>query len=96
MADETVHVKVGQEFSIPLKTIATAGYIWRIQSLPDALRSLETKKEKLGGETKPGDPTTQVFRFQVLEAGEHTMVFVLSRPWESQSMETHKVIVKAE
>ena len=96
MSDESIRVKVGQEFSVPLKTIATAGYLWKIESMPNGLRSVETKNEKPEGETKPGDPTTQVFRLQALERGEHTIVFVLSRPWEGQPRETRKVVVKAD
>jgi len=96
MPDETVHVKVGQEFSVPLKTIATAGYLWKIESMPDGLRVVETKNEKPVGETKPGDPTVQVFKLQVLKTGEHTIVFGLARPWEGQARETRKVVVKAD
>lgn len=96
MSDETIHVKVGQEFSVPLKTIATAGYIWKIESMPDGLRIVETKNEKPEGETRPGDPTTQVFRLRASQTGEHTLIFVLSRPWESQARETRKVVVKAD
>ena len=96
MSDESIDVKVGQEFSVPLKTFATAGYLWKIESMPDGLRVVETKNKKPEGKTKPGDPTFQVFGFQALEKGEHTIVFVLSRPWEGQAMETRKVVVKAD
>ena len=95
MPDETIHVKVGQEFSIRLKSFAAAGYLWKIQSLPDVIQLLGTKNEKPQDEMKPGDPNTQVFRLQAMETGEYTIVFVLSRPWESQARETRNVTVKA-
>lgn len=96
MPDETIHVKAGQEFSIRLKSFATAGYLWKIQALPDVIQLLGTKNEKPQAEMKPGDPNIQVFSLQAMEVGEYTIIFVLSRPWESQAMETRNVTVKAD
>lgn len=95
MTSETIDVKVNQEFRIPLKSIATAGYVWKIESLPDAIQFLGTENEKPAGDIKPGDPITQVFRFRALKAGEYTILFVLARPWENKTIETHTVTVGA-
>ena len=95
MTSETIDVKVDQEFTIPLKSIGTSGYVWKIESLPDAIQLLGTENEKPAGDIKPGDSTTQVFRFQAPKAGEYTITFILSRPWENKSIEAHMVTVKA-
>jgi predicted secreted protein len=91
---DTVDVKVNQEFRIPRKSIATAGYVWKIESLPDAIQFLGSEIQKPSVETKPGDATTQVFRFRALKAGEYSITFILSRPWENKSIESHEVKVK--
>jgi len=95
MTSETLDAKVDQEFRIPLKSIGTAGYVWKIESLPDAVQRLGTENEKPASDIKPGDSTSQVFRFRALKAGEHTIVFVLARPWENKTIETHTVTVRA-
>jgi len=95
MTSETIDAKVDQEFRIPLKAIGTAGYVWKIESLPDAIQLLGTENEKPAGDIKPGDSTTQVFRFRAPKAGEYTITFILSRPWENKSIEARIVTVKA-
>jgi predicted secreted protein len=95
MTSETIDVKVNQEFRIPLKSIGTAGYVWKIESLPDAIQLLGTENEKPAGDVKPGDSTTQAFRFRAPKAGEYTITFILSRPWENKEMESRTVTVKA-
>jgi predicted secreted protein len=95
MTSETIDAKVDQEFRIPLKSIGTAGYVWKIESLPDAIQLLGTENEKPASDIKPGDSTSQVFRFRALKAGEHTLVFILARPWENKTIETHTVTVRA-
>ena len=95
MTSETIDVKVDHEFRIPLKSIATAGYVWKIESLPDTIQLLGTENEETAGDIKPGDSTTQVFRFRAPKAGEYTITFILSRPWENKAVESHTVMVKA-
>ena len=95
MTSETIDVKVDHEFRIRLQSIGTAGYVWKIESLPDAIQLLGSENEKPGGDTKPGDSTTQIFRFRALKAGEYTITFLLARPWETRMIEAHEVIVKA-
>jgi predicted secreted protein len=65
MANGMINVEVDDEFRIPLKTIATAGYVWKIDALPDSIQLLETENEKRRDDARPGDPNNQFFRFQV-------------------------------
>jgi predicted secreted protein len=94
MSDDIIAVAVDDEFTISLKSIATAGYIWKVESLPDAIQLLGTENEKPSGDIKPGDSTNQIFRFRVQKTGEHEIKFTLGRPWENKGIETKTVTVK--
>lgn len=95
MDSDTIDVKVSHEFRIPLKSIGTAGYLWKVESLPDAIQPLGSENEKPAADTKPGDSTTQIFRFRALKAGEYAITFVLSRSWENKALDSRTVTVKA-
>ena len=95
MASDIITVALDQEFTIPLRSIATAGYLWKIETLPDTIQLLGSENQKPAGDIKPGDPITQVFRFRALKAGEHTIIFMLARQWESQAIKHHTVTVNA-
>lgn len=94
MPMDSITVAMDEEFTISLRSIATAGYLWKIESLPDAIQLLSTTNEKPAGDTKPGDATTQVFRFQAREIGEYKITFLLARPWENKAIESKTVTVK--
>lgn len=95
MSTDRITVAMNEEFTISLRSIATAGYLWKVESLPDAIQLLGTEREKPTGNTKPGDPTGQVFRFRAQKTGEHKITFVLARPWENKAIESKTVTVKA-
>jgi predicted secreted protein len=91
---DMIAVAVNDEFTVSLKSIATAGYVWKVESLPDAIQLLGTENEKSAGGVKPGDSTDQIFRFRADKTGEHRIMFTLGRPWEDKPMETRTVTVK--
>ena len=95
MTSEIIAVAVAQEFMVRLKSTPTTGYVWEVQKLPEDVQFLGSDYENPGSNIQPGAPVTQVFRFQVRKAGEHTITFVLKRQWETNAIETHTVIVKA-
>lgn len=94
MSTDNITVAADDEFTISLQSIATAGYLWKVESLPSAIQLLGTENEKPGGAAKPGDPTNQIFRFRAHKTGEHKIKFALGRPWENKTIETKKVTVK--
>jgi predicted secreted protein len=94
MSTDMIAVAVNDEFTISLKSIATAGYLWKVESLPDAIQLLGTENEKPAGEMKPGDSTGQLFRFRAHKTGEHKIKFALGRPWEDKAIESEAVTVK--
>lgn len=94
MSGDTITVATGDEFTISLESIGTAGYLWKIESLPEAIQLLGTENEKPSANRKPGDSTRQVFRFRAGETGDHEIQFVLGRPWEDKPIEMKAVTVK--
>jgi predicted secreted protein len=95
MASETIIVLTGTEFTVQLNATPTTGYVWEVHTLPEDIKLLGSDYEKSGGVIAPGDQVIQVFRFRTLRSGEHTIKFVLKRPWESNILESHTVTVKA-
>lgn len=94
MSTDSISVAVGEEFTISRRSIATAGYLWKIESLPAAIQFLRTENEQPAGDAKPGNATNQIFRFRAQKTGEHKIMFVLARPWENKAIESRTVIVK--
>jgi predicted secreted protein len=94
MPTDIISVAVNDEFTISLKSIATAGYLWKIESLPEGIQLLGTENEKLAGDRKPGDSTHQIFRFRAQQTGEHEINFMLGRPWENKAVEAKTVTVR--
>lgn len=94
MSADMITVAVNDEFTISLKSIATAGYIWKVESLPDAIQLLGTENEKPAGDVKPGDSTDQIFRFRADKTGEHKIRFALGRPWENKAIQSRTVTLK--
>lgn len=94
MPSDTITVAVDEEFTVSLETIATAGYLWKIESLPNAIQLLGTGNEKPPGERKPGDSTNQIFRFRAPEPGDYEIKFALGRPWENKLIEAKTISVR--
>ena len=94
MTAEMITLAKDDEFTISLGSIATAGYVWKIESLPNAVQLLGKESEKPAGEQKPGDSTRQIFRFRARETGNYEIRFVLGRPWENTAIEVKTVTLK--
>jgi len=95
MSTDSMTVAADDEFTISLQSIATAGYVWKVESLPNGIQLLGTENEKPEGEMKPGDSTGQSFRFRAHKTGAHRITFTLGRPWENKAIESKTVTVKA-
>jgi len=93
MSTNTISVAMGEEFTISLSSIATAGYLWKIESLPSAIEFLRTENEKPEADTKPGNATNQIFRFRAKEAGKYSITFEMARPWENKAIELRTITV---
>ena len=94
MTSETINTAVGDEFEVRLAATPSTGYIWEAQSLPEGIKLSGSDYERPSADTRPGDPTTQVFRFRAQRAGDYTITFHLKRPWESDAAHSQTVSVK--
>ena len=94
MADTTITVSAGQEFTVRLQATPSTGYVWEVQSLPEGIQLSGSDHEQPGSDLLPGNPLTQVFRFQARQAGEHTITLGLKRSWESSVIAIHQVKVQ--
>lgn len=94
MSTDSINMAVDEEFTISLPSIATAGYLWKVDSLPDAIQLLKMENAKPAADAKPGDATNQIFRFRAQKTGEHKITFVLARPWENKPIQSRTVTVK--
>lgn len=92
--NETLQVKIDQEFTINLNSTPSTGYIWEISELPGGIIPLGSFIDQQQGENTAGGSSTQVFRFTAPFAGEFKITFVLKRSWESEATQTHMVLVK--
>ena len=94
MSTDYLTVAVGEDFTISLRSIATSGYLWRVEALPDGIQLVKTEHEKPTADAKPGDATNQVFQFRAQRTGEYKLTFVLARPWENKPRESRTVTVR--
>jgi predicted secreted protein len=93
MATESINVAAGGEFAVRLASNPSTAYLWEVQTLPESIELLGSSFEKPAGEVRPGDPSTQVFRFRALKAGEYHIVFGLKRKWETESIKSETIVV---
>ena len=93
MALETIKAKVGEDFTVHLKSTPTTGFLWTVHPLPESLELLESGYEKILGDTQAGDPVNQVFRFRALVAGDVSIHFHLKCYWNSDIVNVQIVTV---
>jgi predicted secreted protein len=89
-----ITVEVDDEFTISLRSIATAGYVWKVETLPEGIQLLGTENEKTANNAKPGDSTGQIFRFRAGKTGEYKIKFALGRPWEDKTIKSQTMTVE--
>lgn len=86
----TLEHEVGTIFCLSLREPASAGFIWRIDSIPPFLRLVNrahTRVPPAGGKVKVavGSSGLRALRFMVLDAGTGSIELTLRRPWMDNS-----------
>ncbi len=87
--EQTIKVKVNQEFIIALGSNPTTGYDWLVSYDKSVLKLIETKYEA-GKEAKEGmigAGGVKHFRFKALNEGETEVTLTYQRPWEEEILE---------
>lgn len=82
---ETITLKVGQEFTIALKSNPSTGYGWEAIPLPEPVveqvgEATYTPDEN--SDRRVGVGGTSTFRFKAVAAGKGPLKLVYRRPWE--------------
>lgn len=87
--EQTIKVKVNQEFKIALGSNPTTGYDWLVSHDKSMLELIETKYEA-GKEAKQGAVGAggvKYFHFKALKKGETEVTLTYKRPWEEEILE---------
>ena len=79
-----VEIRLGDSFTVELKSNPSTGYGWKMKDFPAEPRILEMKSENF---TAPrgelcGAPGKQVYRFSAASRGKTTLHLLYLRPWE--------------
>ncbi|MGA9756647.1 MAG: protease inhibitor I42 family protein [Desulfobaccales bacterium] len=79
---QTIALKVGDIVQIELPTRGGTGYSWLVNTPGAPYLKLMSQTTRAVGETRPGSPVMQVWRFQAKEEGETEINLAYYRPWE--------------
>jgi predicted secreted protein len=79
---QTIALKVGDIVQIELLTSGGTGYSWMVTTPGAPYLKLVSQATRAVGETRPGSPVMQVWRFQAQQAGETEINLAYYRPWE--------------
>ncbi len=87
--NQTIEVKVGQEFIIALESNPTTGYSWQAEFDDSVLKLVESKYERTPAEEgMVGVGGTQSFEFQALKEGKAEVTMIYKRSWEESPIES--------
>jgi inhibitor of cysteine peptidase len=79
---QTIALQVGDIVQIELPTRGGTGYNWQVNTPGAPYLKLRSQSTRAVGETRPGSPMMQVWRFQAEAAGETEIHLAYYRPWE--------------
>jgi predicted secreted protein len=81
---ETLELRVGDEHSLALEGLMTAGYVWEPELLGDDSVAEVTKAHgaKGGPDRGVGGAPAEVFTIRALKPGTSTVRFAQRRPWD--------------
>ena len=91
---ETILKKESEEFQIHLKSMASGGYEWNIEKMPEGI---ELKNEQsMIDESAVGSATQSIFNFTGIAKGTFELHFVLKRRWENDSIDDifYKIVIE--
>jgi predicted secreted protein len=83
-ADDEVELRSGEEHSVRLEGLGTAGYRWRpeVEGDAEAVEVRSAGTEAAEGSGVVGAGATEVFTVRANRPGEVTVRFLQRRPWE--------------
>jgi predicted secreted protein len=91
---QTIALKVGDIVQIELPARGGTGYSWLVHAPGAPCLKLMSQTSRALGETRPGSPVMQVWRFQADQAGETEIDLAYYRPWEGVGKATDHFRIK--
>jgi inhibitor of cysteine peptidase len=88
---QTVDTKVGETFTISLKSNPTTGFSWQPEFDSDFLKLVS--KDYRSDSTLPGSPGVEFFEFEAIKQGEVKVKMIYKRPWEPRSLEEQVILI---
>jgi predicted secreted protein len=88
---QTVDTKVGETFTISLKSNPTTGFSWQPEFDSEFLKLVS--KDFKSDSTLPGSPGVEFFEFEAIKQGEVKVKMIYKRPWEPRSLEEQVTLV---
>ncbi len=99
-ADQTLHLKRGEQAKIELQENASTGYRWEIDQAASAnLSLLRIGDRGVSSDAAPGRrplvgaPGLHRWSIEAVAAGHARIGFAYRRPWEAQPVRRHDVVV---
>lgn len=88
---QTVDTKVGETFTISLKSNPTTGFSWQPEFDSEFLKLVS--RDFRSDSTLPGSPGVEFFEFEAVKQGEVKVKMIYKRPWEPRSLEERTTLV---
>ncbi len=88
---QTVNTRVGETFTISLKSNPTTGFSWQPEFDSEFLKLVG--KDFRSDSTLPGSPGVEFFEFEAIKQGEVKVKMIYKRPWEPRSLEEQVALV---
>jgi predicted secreted protein len=79
---QTIALNLGDVLQIELPATGGTGYTWMLTTPGAPCLELLSQTTRAVGETRPGSPVMQVWRFQARQAGATEVNLAYYRPWE--------------
>src|SRR4051794_21038809 len=89
----TLDVLAGSTAEVPLKRHATAGYVWQVERAPPGVGDLQIVARP-SADGAPGDATVEALWLRGTAPGEHEVVLILRRPWETTPAQELHILVR--
>ncbi len=93
---QAIQTAAGETFEIELEGNATTGFKWEYNPSPESSAMVELLGSTYqANTTRAGAPGVHHFRFRALKAGQASLLFRYSRPWEKAApKETRSILIQ--
>ena len=91
ITDDNIVLNIGETTDIRLPSLATAGYLWKIQSSETPIVSVTESRGVLPKDKAVGASPDAIFTVKGLRKGSYQLHLEQRRPWESDTIQATAV-----